>query len=325
MFGSLQRIPALVVFAVFLHPVDVAYADDVTFAEIDPILKQRCVMCHQGAVAPLGLRLDSLAAVLAGSERGAIVKAADAQNSELILRLKGTRVPRMPMTGPPYLTDVEVTKIEDWINAGMQAAAVRTKVTDSDANPVADTVTSIAMENEQAPLAALATAGMITFDEVAPILATRCAKCHTDNGMLGAAPEGYRLTSYDATISASDRVRIVPGNPAASELIRRIRGQARPRMPFDGPPFLDDAEIRLLERWVMDGARNSAGDIAPVPVGSRIRLHGKLVRRWQLDDLPLEVTSATRIDKNPQVGDTVRIRGHVKADGSIAVDRIVAR
>ena len=37
---------------------------------------------------------------------------------------------------------------------------------------------------------------------------------------------------------------MVPGKPEASELVRRIRGQAHPRMPFDGPPYLSDDEIR---------------------------------------------------------------------------------
>ena len=39
-------------------------------------------------------------------------------------------------------------------------------------------------------LAAPAQAQRVTFDEVTPILATRCAKCHTPDGLMGAAPEG---------------------------------------------------------------------------------------------------------------------------------------
>lgn len=165
-------------------------------------------------------------------------------------------------------------------------------------------------------------ATFVTFDAVAPIFATRCAKCHTDNGLMGGPPEGYRLTAYESVIAASDRIRIVPGNAAASELVRRVRGHSRPRMPFDGPPYLSEAEIALIEQWVADGARDTAGDMAPLPVGARIRLQGRLTAHWQLDDLVLNITSKTRVDKNPRVGDSVRVRGRLLADGSLQIERI---
>jgi len=290
--------------ALLLVSMGVARTAEVTYADIAPLLEQRCILCHSGPAAPRGLRLDSLDAIKTGSDRGAVVVAGDANNSELIRRLKGSSVPRMPMTGPPFLAAAEIKLFEDWIAAGLLEGA--------------------AAGSEAMPVVAVAD-GVVTFDKVAVIFATRCAKCHTDNGLMGGPPEGYRLTSYAAVISASDRVRIVPGNPAASELLRRIRGQAQPRMPFDGPPYLDASEIALIEQWIADGARDSAGVPAPIPVGARVRLHGQLIDRWQLDDLQLNITSQTRVDKNPGAGDQVRIRGRVKADGSIEVERIRSR
>jgi hypothetical protein len=53
---------------------------------------------------------------------------------------------------------------------------------------------------------------------------------------------------------------VVPGHPEASELVRRIRGQALPRMPFDGPPYLSEADIALIVAWIRQGARDAAGD-----------------------------------------------------------------
>ena len=283
-------------------------AADVTYTDIEPLLQQRCSMCHSGAAAPRGLRLDSLDAIKTGSERGAVVTPGDPQNSELIRRLNGTSVPRMPMTGPPFLADAEIELFEQWIAAGIPAGT-----------PLADQPVDVAVVEETAA------ASTVTFDKVAAIFATRCAKCHTDNGLMGDPPEGYRLTSYESIVSARDRVRVIPGNAAASELMRRIRGQARPRMPFDGPPYLSDVEIAVIEQWIVDGARNSAGEAAPIPVGARVRLHGELQGRWRLDDLPLNITSETRIDKNPRAGDQVRVRGIVQADGSIRADRVSAR
>ena len=209
------------------------------------------------------------------------------------------------MTGPPYLTDEEVALFEAWILDGMPAGAV--------------TEQPIAAPSPEA------VAGPVRYDQVAPIFATRCAKCHTENGLMGGPPEGYRLTSYADTISTADRVRIVPGSPEASELLRRIRGQALPRMPFDGPPFLTDDEIALIAQWIADGARDSAGSPAPLPVGSRVRLHGRLTSSNRLDDLSLVITRSTRLDKSPRPGDYVEVRGTIDANGRVIVDRMRRR
>ncbi|HEX6829488.1 MAG TPA: DUF5666 domain-containing protein, partial [Burkholderiales bacterium] len=165
----------------------------------------------------------------------------------------------------------------------------------------------------------------VTWAHVGPILLQRCARCHSDNGILGAPPEGYRLASYENALSAADRVRIVPGNPGASELVRRIRGLSRPRMPFDGPPWLSEENIRLVEDWVRDGARGADGRPAPVPAGARVRFGGTLTGQWSVDGTPVVVGSDTRIDKEPKVGDRVEVRGVVQADGSVRVTRLRRR
>ena len=285
-------------------------AAEVTYADLSPLLASRCVMCHSGPAAPLELRLDSLAGLLAGSLNGPIVKTGNPSGSELVLRLKGLSQPRMPMTGPPFLSDEEAALFERWIAGGLQPGP--------DGENAMPAVPGSSVES-------LKTDGFTRYSEVAVIFATHCARCHTENGLMGPAPEGYQLTSYAATISVVDRVRVVPGNPLASELLRRIRGQARPRMPFDGPPYLTEAEILSIEKWVVDGARDSAGNSAPVPAGHRLRLHGQLDYQWHLDGLPLEITSSTRMDKNPRPGDYVRVRGRVREDGKVTAKRVTRR
>ena len=278
------------------------------YADVAPIFQKSCVMCHSGQAAPLGLRLDTLEAILEGSSRGAVVKAGAPGESELLRRIKGSSQPRMPMTGPPFLSDDEVGAIERWIEAGMQAG-----------EPVGET-----------PAAAAATqrpgvGEKVTYLHVAPIFATRCAKCHTENGLMGPAPEGFRLTSYESTLAAGDRVRVVPGNPGASELLRRVRGQARPPMPMDGPPYLDPDEIQLIEDWISQGAAYAEGAAAAVPAGARLRLHGRLSSATRLDDLDLVIGSGTRIDKNPRRGDYVQVRGRLDAAGRVIVERLRRR
>ena len=282
-------------------------AAGVSYSDVAPIMQQHCVMCHSGPSAVRGVRLDTIDGILEGGERGPIVNSGDPGSSELIRRIKGDSTPRMPMTGPPYLTNAEVAVLEEWIASGTPVGKSPERADEEQAAGAEPIVSSM------------------TFDLVAPILATRCAKCHTDNGIMGAPPEGYRLTSYDAVMSPTDRVRVIPGNPAASELLRRIRGQSLPRMPLDGPPWLSPEETSLIEEWIASGAMNSAGEEAAVPIGARVRLEGTLRGRWQLDDLSLEVTSNTRVDKNPRAGDRVRVRGTVREDGTVEVQRVQPR
>jgi mono/diheme cytochrome c family protein len=280
-----------------------------TYAPVAPILAQRCVMCHSGPAAPLELRLDTLEGVLKGSAKGPVVKAGSPDDSELIRRLRGTSLPRMPMTGPPFLSNDEIATFERWIAGGLQAGTTA----------AAETPPAVVTPPRPQP------GDKVTYLHVAPIFASRCAKCHTESGLMGPAPEGYRLTSYESTLSAAERVRVVPGKPDASELVRRIRGQARPRMPFDGPPFLTADEIRLIEEWIAQGARNAEGVTAPVPAGARVRLHGRLEPSNRLDGLVLDIGPGTRVDKNPTPGDYVEVRGRLDDSGCVIVERLRPR
>ncbi|MCY1279516.1 Planctomycete cytochrome C [compost metagenome] len=288
-------------------------AEALSSAELLVLLQERCAICHQGPGAPWQLRLDSLDGLLRGSVNGPVVVPGRPQDSELIRRLKGISQPRMPLTGPPFLDDPTIARIEGWIAAGASA--------DLPAAP-AGGPPAAAPSSVPAPLPPGAP---VTYAQVAPILLSRCAKCHTANGLMGPAPEGYRLDSYQATLASGERARVVPGSAAASELLRRVRGQARPRMPFDGPPFLDEAEIELLTAWVEQGARDVQGQPAPVPDGARVRLHGLLGAGWQLDGLALRVTGRTRLDKAPQPGDYVQVRGRLGRDGAVQAERIRPR
>ncbi|MFM2067642.1 MAG: hypothetical protein RLZZ584_2551, partial [Pseudomonadota bacterium] len=210
-----RRLHALALGATLTLGTASGVAAQTGFDAVQPLLARDCVLCHQGANAPLGLRLDSLAGVLAGSARGPVVKAGDAAGSELVRRLDGRSQPRMPLTGPPYIGDADLALLRAWIDQGLAPGAAATPG---------------AVAPASAPAGARAPDGVPTWRDVAPILATRCTRCHAPQGQLGPAPEGYVLTSHAAATSAADRARIVPGQPAASELLRRVKGHARPRM-----------------------------------------------------------------------------------------------
>ena len=287
-----------------------------TWATLAPLLAERCVMCHNASAAAAGLRLDSLEGLKKGSTRGPVVQPGNPANSEIIRRVKGSSQPRMPMTGPPWLPDADVARLERWIAAGLP-----------EGNPAsASTASTSAPRSAPASAATRPAPGQpVTWVHVAPLLATRCAQCHTDNGAMGPPPEGYRLTSYEATLAVADRVRVVPGQPGASELLRRVQGHSRPRMPYNGPPWLSAEDTQLISDWIAQGARNAQGQPAPVPVGAKVRLGGRMDAQGRLDGLPLHIGPGARVEKMPRAGEAAQVRGRVGEGGRVEVQRARGR
>jgi uncharacterized membrane protein len=281
-------------------------SDRTDFSDIEQILNDRCVVCHSGPDAPLGLRLDSLEHLKSGSINGPITKAGQPGESEIIRRIKGISQPRMPLTGPPFLNDEEIALFEKWIVDGML-----------DSPP--DIAPPVAAHVEEAPAAA-----GVLYSHVERIFLQRCVKCHSDANAAG-PPEGLRLGTLQQILTGGERVVVVPGNAGASELIRRVRGRSLPRMPFDGPPFLNDEQIRLLSDWINQGARDTDGASAPVPVGRSVRMEGILTKLWVLDETELVVNEQTRIEDNLRTGMKVEVRGEVAQGGAITATRIRER
>jgi len=95
-----------------------AAADSPLFAEkVRPILAARCYACHGEGLQQNGLRLDSLAAILKGSEGGRVVVPGKPESSRLMRRLQAQERPMMPYGGPA-LSAEELKSIREWIAAG---------------------------------------------------------------------------------------------------------------------------------------------------------------------------------------------------------------
>lgn len=275
-----------------------------TFADVGALFAERCVKCHSGDGAPFGLQLDSHANALAGSWNGPVAIAGDAQ-SPILRRLRGEATPRMPLDGPPFLTPGEIAMVEAWVMAGMPEGA-----------PLAP----------PAPARPRPAAGAPVFwPDVEPIFLKSCIKCHSDNSKLGAPPEGLRLDSLENVLRGGDRLAVLPGNPEMSEIWRRITGLADPRMPFDGPPWLPEDDIRLIRDWIAQGAQDGDGVPAPIPEGARIRLRGILTGEDEIDGAGFTVDGGTRVDDRPRIGDEAEMRGVVQADGAVRAERLRGR
>jgi hypothetical protein len=64
------------------------------------------------------------------------------------------------------------------------------------------------------------------------------------------------------------RPLVTPYDPGASRLISMLRGRNAPRMPPDRP--LDEADIKLVEHWILNGAKRHETDETegPAPDGA---------------------------------------------------------
>jgi hypothetical protein len=93
---------------------------------------------------------------------------------------------------------------------------------------------------------------------------TSCITCHTDQGRNPAGGLNLRADPYAALVNVASReqpqvMRVVPGDPDNSYLIRKIEGGPNitgARMPQNGPPFLTPEQILVIRRWIQVGAPN---------------------------------------------------------------------
>lgn len=92
--------------------------------------------------------------------------------------------------------------------------------------------------------------------DIRPILSDRCFLCHGPDRANQQA--GLRLDGFaDATAARKDGAAIVPGDPEASELWKRITEHDPSRVmptPESGKRPISDDERRLLRRWIEEGA-----------------------------------------------------------------------
>ena len=92
----------------------------------------------------------------------------------------------------------------------------------------------------------------VSFDrEIRPVLAGMCLRCHGGVRELAGLHLGdpARATAPDG----KGRIAIVPGDPDASELMRRITAPTGQRMPPDGDP-LSPRQVEAFRRWIAQGA-----------------------------------------------------------------------
>ena len=93
-----------------------------------------------------------------------------------------------------------------------------------------------------------------------------CTQCHTSQGRAPAA--GLNLlpdVAYGQLVGVPSvlkptAVRVVPGDAANSYLVHKLEGRpdiVGERMPRTAGPFLTEGQMRIIRRWIDQGAPNN--------------------------------------------------------------------
>ena len=91
--------------------------------DVKPVLTARCYSCHGALKSESSLRLDTVAAMIAGGDGGPVVVPGDASASSIVQRVsdsdEASRMPPATDAGP--MTADEIAKLSAWIDAGAPA------------------------------------------------------------------------------------------------------------------------------------------------------------------------------------------------------------
>jgi hypothetical protein len=89
-----------------------------------------------------------------------------------------------------------------------------------------------------------------------------CTQCHNAIGSLFTGLNLTNAVAYTNLVNVAVRekagaTRVIPGDPENSYLIHKLEGRAGivgARMPFNSPAFLTDGQIKVIKRWIENGA-----------------------------------------------------------------------
>ena len=86
-------------------------------AQVEPILKSKCLTCHSAAAKMGGLVLETYDSLLKGGVHGPAITPSRSSESRLLLMLEGKIQPRMPFGADP-LPAADIATLKAWIDAG---------------------------------------------------------------------------------------------------------------------------------------------------------------------------------------------------------------
>ncbi len=258
--------------------------------QVYPVLMAKCGSCHKVGGSGGRSKLILSADVAASFEVArAQVDPSKAATSPLLRR--GTGEKHAKAIASP---SVEYDLFLKWIETGARRgnAAAKAAIADGQAKSAAVPQASVAAPVPAVPpapvepvpaetsapadgSAAVQSAGVFFVPSVHQALVQGCASCHGADGM--AASTTYGVDSAPLTHYASARRNVIPGDPDASALVAKARGEGHGAgvILSDGSP-----ELQLLRSWIASGAvaepsatDSSAAQVQPT-AASRVTADG---------------------------------------------------
>lgn len=222
-----------------------AVPEGIFASQVLPFFQTNCVGCHGPEKQKGGLRLDSFAEVMKGSEYGAIVVAEKPDESSLVRSLRYQGDIKMPPDGK--LGDDLFACVVTWIEQGAKEADGAAEAAAPAAEPAAAEAPAPAAPD--AAEAQLARGNELFRTAIHPTIQNNCIGCHGPDKQ----QSGLRLDSREALLKGSEFGPVViPGEPEKSALVHALRHQGDIKMP--PKEKLPDDCVNMFIEWISLGA-----------------------------------------------------------------------
>ncbi|WP_254509791.1 c-type cytochrome domain-containing protein [Anatilimnocola floriformis] len=221
--------------------------------QVVPILTARCGGCHVTKSSGM-FSMATYNALMKGSAAGLVIFKGDGKGSVLMEKIDDAEMPPNGQKIPAP----EIEILRKWINEGAKF----------DGADMASNITMLTTAGTPAPAATPAKAPVVAqatgketvsfSKELAPILAETCMGCHGTQQ----PRENFSVSNFERLLKGGDAGQnILPGKPAESLLIKKLKGTAADgqRMPLN-QPALDNAVIAKFEKWIEEGAKFDGPD-----------------------------------------------------------------
>lgn len=217
--------------------------------QVAPILNSRCGNCHVRNARGM-FSMSTYENLMKGPPAGKVVFGGNVDGSDLIVKVKDRE---MPPNGAG-IPDADLATLTRWVEEGAKF----------DGPDPAATLVSLLPAGAGQPAAPMITVQAATGKEtisfakdIAPVFVKSCVGCHGTNR----PRNNFSLNSMESLLRGGDRGEpILPGKPADSLLIKKLKGMADgAQMPMGQTP-LEEAVIAKIEKWIEEGAKFDGPD-----------------------------------------------------------------
>ena len=221
--------------------------------QVAPLLVAKCGGCHiQRSRGELSMA--TYAALAKGSAAGAVMMPGNAKGSRVIELIEAGDMPR----GGSKVAPEELAMLATWINEGAKFDGT------DPATPLADLTPGSPDDTNTTPAVVAATGNEeIQFArDLGSVFVEHCLGCHGEQN----PRKQFSVANFRRLLRGGDSGPvIVPGMPAESLLVKKLRGQASgERMPQGKDP-LPEATIAKIEKWIaLEGKFDGPDAAAPL-------------------------------------------------------------